>query len=1761
MSVEDLYRLSPAQEGMLFHALHDPEAVPYLEQFVFQYDHGLDTDRLERAWRQVIQRHPILRTAFFWEDVEEPVQMVSRSVELPFAREDWTDVPEHERERRLEEFLAEDRRRGFELDRAPLLRLTAIRWSAQAYCVIWSYHHLLLDGWSVGLLLDEVATLYGGSVPTAALPVRRPFRDYITWLRQQDLAAAEAYWRNVFAGFSSPTALGIDRAPGSSEAGGEHVEVEVEIPAALSAALDAFARRHRLTLHTVIEGAWALALSRFSGERDIVFGSTLSGRPASLHHADSMIGCFINTLPVRVRTMPETELVLWLAELQDAQLELQRHQNSPLTDIRRWIGWSTNRPLFEALLVFESFATRRKRAGSVDRNWFGRQRTNYPLTLVVWPERTIRLQARFYRERFETEAVTRLLSYIETVLASFAEMPAQSGRRLCDVPPLSHGEAERVLLDWNRTQADYPLDRCLHDLVTDQAERTPEATAATFGEESITYAELNRRASCLARHLGRLGVGVEVPVGVVMERSLEMVVALLGVLKAGGAYVPFDPSYPPDRLAAMAEDAFTTARPVVLTQSRLLARLPSALSNRAEVVELGPGRPLATEPEGEPGPVTSAAGLAYVIFTSGSTGRPKGAMNSHRGIVNRLLWMQSAYRLGPDDRVLQKTPFSFDVSVWEFFWPLLTGASLVLAEPGGHQDPVYLARLITEQKITTLHFVPSMLQVFLEEPGIGPLPSLRRVMASGEALSPSLVQRFLARFPGVELHNLYGPTEAAVDVTAWPCGPAECVSVPIGRPVANTRIFILGPDLAPVPEGVPGELLIGGAQVGRGYFGRPELTAERFIPDPFTAICGAAQGSRLYRTGDLARWSSDGVLNYLGRIDHQVKIRGFRIELGEIEATLVHHPGVREAVVMAREDQPGDRRLVAYVLQTTAGSTAVELRSFLQQSLPEHMVPGAFVFLESLPLSPNGKVDRKALPAPEHGSEKESAYVAPRDTVEEALAAIWSELLGVERVSTEESFFALGGDSIKAVRLVSRVNTRMKADLRVQDVFKHPTITALGRRLRAGGSGPLSDELASGLAAIERLQEAILADDRQRGRMPSGHEDFYPLSGIEKGMIYYTLLLPDQPIYHDQYGYLLTIDDVERYFRAFELMVRRHPILRTTFHLYDFAEPMKVVHHSVPIDRSIEDLSGLSAGDQQRRFDSYREEDLRRRFTFDGELLWRLKLFKLGKELFGAVWTWHHAVLDGWSNITFWVEMNELYTRPDLVELASLPPLASTYKDYVAITLARSRSAQTESFWREMLGDVGRNKLPFNRAVSRDRTAFGMHTADRALGRDLLAQLRRTAARLGISLKAVCLAAHVCLLHVTSGEDDIVTGVVSHDRPGIEDGDKIVGCFLNTVPIRIRIGTGESGESLVRRVESFLGVEREHEIPLADIAALVGARDTAENPIFDTILNFMDFHLVESVRTNALFREETQRTLEGSLDLASHEMTNTLFDVEVSATLGRFGVRIKYSPRHFEAMDIERALVLYHRILERLAWDVAAPWGAEALLSHPERQQLVAAYNDTARSYPRERALHSFFEERAIQSPEQLAVVSAAGSLTYGELERRANHLAHWLLANGVVPGDNVGVCFERTPALPVALYAVLKAASAYVPLEPAYPAARKGYIVRQSGVRLILSDHPQEPPVETSARVLVLSADDLAAESDTPPAVCPRPRDLAYTIYTSGSTGTPKGVMIEHHSAVNLINWVNREVEVGLGTRVLMVSSACFDLSVYDLFGALRPP
>lgn len=1086
--VEDIYELSPLQQGILFHSLYDGDSDVYINQRSFLIEGPLDIEALLTASRETVRAHTALRTSFHWDGLDKPLQVVHRAAPPAVTRLDWSDATDQQE--RFDRLLAEDLATRFDPAVPPLQRLHLIRFADQRFAFIWTHHLLVLDGWSVPIFMRDVLQRYlsltAGLPPPAPAP---PYRDYIAWLLRQDLAAAEDFWARTLDGRADTGTLAPLLPLDPRRPAGTLDERVVDLPEQVETGLRAAAARHTVTLNTVLQAAWALVLQRYGGGREVTFGVTSSCRPPELPHIDRMLGLFTNTLPVRVPVPIDGPLGPWLRDLQARHTAIRRYEYSPLAQIKQWTGAPGADPLFHSLVIFDNYSTSVEVGDLAQRLSFrlidAVEKTSQPLVLIATPEPNFTVRVRFHRDRFAPGLADEILTCFGRTLAAMVDAD-----RIAEVAAAQPTAAQSTAgasgdLIGHGPPRQYPdADQTLLGLVERQARATPDALAVITDDATVHYDELTTGARRVAATLLASGVGPGHVVGVCAERSPEMVTGILGALYAGAAYLPLDPSLPAARLAFMVRDAGVD---VVFAQPGTAGAAREAGSRQVLT------RDDIADRADQPLPHLRPSDAAYVMYTSGSTGQPKGVVTTHRAIVNRLLWMQEACALTPTERVLQKTPFGFDVSVWEFFWPLVTGAAIVLARPGGHQDAEYLARTIARQRVTTAHFVPSMLGLFLDEPTVDGLPDLHRVVCSGEQLPPALVRRFHELLPGVRLYNLYGPTEAAVDVTWWDCSKEAAPDVvPIGDPIANTQAVVLDRRLLPAPAAVPGELYLGGVQVAVGYLGRPGLTAATFVAHPV-----AGPGGRLYRTGDRVRRLPDGSLEYLGRFDQQVKINGYRIELGEIEQVLMAHPAVRESAVVVRE-RDGGQQLAAYLTAADGGSPDPQLlRDHLQRQLPGYMLPATITTLPAMPLSHNGKLDRSALPDPSPvvtaGGDR------PATPTEVRVAAVFCEILGLGEVDATASFFELGGNSFDAVRAIRRIEGAT-----VGLLGAHPSVRELSAvldesaghqiLLRLTGPGPQAQTLVcvpfGGGSAItyQPLSRALPADIALLAVSPPGHE-------------------------------------------------------------------------------------------------------------------------------------------------------------------------------------------------------------------------------------------------------------------------------------------------------------------------------------------------------------------------------------------------------------------------------------------------------------------------------------------------------------------------------------------------------------------------------------------------------------------------------------------------------------------------------------------------
>jgi amino acid adenylation domain-containing protein/non-ribosomal peptide synthase protein (TIGR01720 family) len=1072
-TIEDIYPLSPMQQGLLFHGLLDPAGGAYLLQISWSIA-GLDRNAFALAWQQVIERHAILRTSFLWEGLDEPLQVVHKRCEVPIEHENWTMLPDEERNQRLSEIFGAQRARGFDFGKAPLMRIRVIQTDADTCRVVWAFHHLLMDGWSGANLMNEVFALYVVHVSgkPSQLPPPFVYSSYIRWTQTRDLAAAEKYWREELAGFHAPTLLGMQRSVilAPSEVQDRIAVSRRTLSNDLSTALHDCARASGLTLNTIFQGAWALVLSCYAGESDVLFGATTAGRPPELPGIENAVGLFINTLPVRVRMAPDRPLVEWLRELQLRQSNAREWEHTPLLKIQSWSEVSPGNPLFESLLVLERYPTEatvgESRPNVAIGNPIAEERTHYPVTFEVVPSAKIQMRLGYERRRFDDASIVKVLELVTRFLQAFVDEPA---RLIGSLPLVSDDETRDLIETRNSTTQPLP-NRLFHQLFEEQVEKTPHRTAVQFEQESLTYSELNRQSNRIAHHLVECGVRPEALVTVLAERGSLFLSAILGVFKSGAAYLPLEPSLPPIRIAQILAQSGSDCVLVTRNLAALFSDAGVPIITLEDIVDAsGNDANL---------PLRSNTGnLAYVIYTSGSTGIPKGAMVEQAGMLNHLLAKVRDLGIHPADTVAQTASHSFDISVWQYLAALLTGACVRIYTAEVAQDAIELWRRVAKDEVTILEVVPPLMRSILQT-GSAQAQNLRWLIATGEALPVDVTVEWLNRYPHTTVINAYGPTECSDDVTHAVVRNAEIagpINVPIGRPIGNLRIYILDGALRLVPVGVAGELCIAGVGVGRGYLGDPARTSEVFVPDPFDG-----SGARMYRTGDLARYASDGQIEFLHRIDQQVKVRGHRIELGEVESALRGHADVNEAAVLVHHGESGGR-MVAYITGTLDAS---RVRKSLRDRLPAYMIPSAFVHLEALPLLPSGKLDRRALALIplDHGA-KEREAVRPRSPVEQVIADIWAQLLRVRDFDIQDNFFELGGHSLTATQLISRIRETFGVDIPLRAAFDAPTIEGLSEVLLSLPEHRLRIERTAELL----LQVSELSDDQLETLMASAN--------------------------------------------------------------------------------------------------------------------------------------------------------------------------------------------------------------------------------------------------------------------------------------------------------------------------------------------------------------------------------------------------------------------------------------------------------------------------------------------------------------------------------------------------------------------------------------------------------------------------------------------------------------------------------------------------
>lgn len=1744
-NVQDIYPLAPLQEGILFHHLLSGEGGDaYVLPILLSVSSDEQIQRLVSALEHVIGRHDILRTAVLWEQLPRPVQVVYRQVVLPV--EELTLDPSREpldqlKDRMRPEFLRLDMRQ------APLMRVQLAAGRGSEWYVLLQLHHFLCDHDSLESMLSEVICCLQGRAQE--LPEPAPYRRHVAQaLEHARTHDAEAFFRAKLSQIDEPTApFGLLDVHGD----GSRIEGAQEIlEAELTRRLRAQARRMGVTAATMFHAAWSLVVSRCSGRDDVVYGTLLSGRLQGSAGAERVLGMFINTLPLRLRleNVTASELV---EQTQREIVDLLNHEQASLAVAQRCSGVTAPAPLFTTLLNYrhtnihvESAFSRTDGVKFISiESW-----TNYPIVF------SIEDMGEEFVLGMETDRVLdphRVMSYAVTTIRSLLDaLEERKQSPVLSLQVLPDSERQQVIEVFNPRSA-YPDEELIHELFELQVRVHPEATAVTYGEESLTYGELNTRANQLAWYLRDKGVGPDQLVGICVERGLEMVVGLFGILKAGGAYLPLDPSYPAGRLAYMLEDA---APPVVLTQQRLKVRLPWS---NARLVALDSdwgeiGQYASSDLPAESVGLGSDH-LAYVIYTSGSTGRPKGVMVEHRSVVALWHGLEALYGRSMHRRIALNAPVNFDASV-EQLVQLLSGRSVHIVSEEHRRDATMLLRFLAEKEIDGIDCTPSQLKswvsVGLLKKGVA---SIRTVLVGGEPIEPEL-WRELALCSDIDFFNVYGPTECTVDCTAAQvqsdaCGPH------VGHPMENRRVYILDVRGHPAPIGVVGEIYVGGVGVARGYLNRPELTAERFLSDPF----GADPKARMYKTGDLGKWRADGTIECLGRNDEQVKIRGFRIELGEIEAQLVCHGEVKEAVVLAREDVPGEKRLAGYVIPrgSAAAPSAESLREHLKGVLPEYMVPSAFVVLDAFPLTPNGKLDRRALPAPDVSSYTTREYEAPRGEGEEILAGIWQELLRVDRVGRNDNFFELGGHSLLIVQMMERLR-RVGLSTEVRRVFESPTLSDLAGTLIRGegeeievpanlippGCERITPEM---LPLVELEQEDI---DRIAEAVPGGAaniQDIYPLAPLQEGILFHYLV-------DDERGdaYLVTtVLSVESYeklsklIEAMKIVMQRHDILRTAVIWEGLPKPIQAVHRQVMLP-----VEAISLAPERTAAEQLGEKILTMRRCLNIRQAPLLKL-QIASDPQSSSWyvvlQLHHIIGDA---VSMKLIVSETLAILDGHKLELQKPFP--YRNHIWQTLMHSANHVHEDFFKVKLGDVCKPTVPFGLLDVRSN-GNQIEESSLELSEELGGRIRARAGRLGVSVATIFHVAWALVVAKTSGNDDVVYGTVLLGRlQGNVGARNVIGMFINTLPLRLKLAN-VTVKKLVEQTQKSLVELFEHE--QTSLAVAQRSSGLAGSPLFSSIFSFRhsspdqvgDWEKVPGVRV-IIHRYRTNYPVAFSVD-----------------DLGRGFVLTAQTDRKVSPARV--AAYMHEAILALLAALDRTPHSevlSLSILPEQERVQLIESFNATDASYPEDRMVHELFEGQVQRHPEAVAVTYNGESLSYADLNGKANQIAWYLREIGVGPDQLVGICMERSLELIVGLLGILKAGGAYLPLDPSYPSQRLAYMLEDATPPVVLTQERLRGRLASSkARVVALDGkwDEIARRisSDLPAeAVGLRSDDLAYVIYTSGSTGTPKGVLVDHRNLQNLVNWHIAEFDIRKESRCSSIAAIGFDAATWEIWPPL---
>ncbi|MEE4000846.1 amino acid adenylation domain-containing protein [Tenacibaculum sp. FZY0031] len=1726
---EKIFNLTSAQMRMFISDDLTGDSLVYNLPQAYEIHGEFDKLKLSTAFKNLINRHESLRTVFSLDSAHNPQQEILETVNFEV---EYYDASLAEVGGIIEKFV-----RSFDLSEGPLLRVGLITINPNLHILLVDLHHIISDGTSQEVLIHDFIQLYkGNDLPKVVVK----YRDYLNWYlseeNQQSIASQRDFWRNDFSGtlplLNLPTDL--PRPTEKTYRGGTYY---FKVSKEETASLKELAKQHNTSLFSVLLSAYSILLSKLSNQEDIIIGTPVAGRT----HADlqKIIGVFVNTLALRLFPEQEKSFKDYLSEVSNKTIRCFDNQSYPYERLVDDLGLERNpahNPLFDTLFILQNIEKDTSEIDSLQIKLYEHKHYNtskVDLSLFAFEgDEGLLFKFEYALDLFTEQTIKEFSQYFKKVIN---QVTTNTSLKVSEVALLSTSESIELISESTGESKHFFDEKTIISLFENQALKFSEATALVSGTETLTYKELNERSNQLAHKLQALGVGKGVLVGLLLDKSTEAVISLLAVLKAGGTYLPIDVDYPEDRIKYIIKDSNIK---VVITTS----------TNTTEIVKSKTVLFIDQFKESDwskelPKREEALSDLCYVIYTSGSTGNPKGVMISHSSLLNYIGWASEHYVHGEPATFPLYTSFSFDLTITSIFIPLVTGGKVLVYKDV--EEEATIESIILDNKVDTIKLTPSHLKIINISDKLSKslaTSNIKRLVVGGEELTYQLAKDIDSKFGGsVKIYNEYGPTETTVGCMVYEFNAGKkSVSVPIGKAIANMSTYVLDSNLKPVPKGVVGELYISGKGVGLGYLNKEELSAQRFIPNT------VSEGTYMYKSGDLAMWSRDGEMIFKGRIDDQVKIRGFRIELGEIEFQMMEHHFIDQVALMVRgSNKETDQNLCAYYVAKTQLS-AEELKEFLSEKLPDYMVPTLFVQVDVMPLTANDKVDYGKLPDPIKMIGE--SYMAPENYQEEIMVNIWSDVLSLSKIGTNDNFFGLGGDSIRAIGIISKINKKFKCSLTVADLHSHQTIKELSLLL-----DKKEDEKNRKFIAQAELElSAFQQEYKQHNRFLDNYEEVFPMNGVEKGMVFYSMKDVDRHVYHIQKVYPIPYEnfDLNTFKKTVKLVLEKHDALRKIYDLKNFAH---IVLKEVSPEINYMDISNekLSYEEKYKIVEEKMYEERYKEIVLSMSLLWRINIIKVKEGFHLLMFNSHHSLFDGWSLSSFISELYSVYFR--LVEDKNYLPrkLQSSYKDHIIEELSAVSKTASVSYWKQELAGYQRLEFPSTGL----QHEYKMNQFD--LGTEMRSSLERIAVKYGTSFKHLTFAAYIYTMRMLTYANDITVGIVTNNRPLTIDGEQLLGCFVNTIPFRAKVPSNCTWSEYIMLVEQKLRELKYHEkMPFYKVLEAVGEESQESNPIFDTSFNFTDFRVLEGLMND----DEVEHTEKLGYVFESFMNNNTLFDFNINAESKGFLLTICYSTTVLDELLSERLFLYYKNILNQFISHADDLIDKNAILPKEEKKYLLSVndYVDSDIEYPKEKTLVSIFEEQVSLHPKNTAIVFEDEALSYEEVNMLANKVAYSLLEKGVERGDKVGLYMEKSHHAIITMLGILKAGGCYIPIDVNYPLNRTSYILEDSELNLVVTKSEHASIIAEKCDLVVWDTIVNISELVANPKHVNSPDDLCYTLYTSGTTGKPKGVMLEHKNVIRLLINSKLQFEFNKDDVWTMFHNHCFDFSVWEMYGAL---